>query len=103
MSGARQVAQGLDQLAEALHDLDTDAAAQVLAAGIATASPFASGRLRASWSAAGSTITSTAPHAAPVAARTPYLARGIDTALETATDAAYAPLHTALDALKGTY
>lgn len=96
---AGQLAAGLARVAEAIASVDVEAAAVRVAAGIAAASPVRTGNLRAKVSTTGPVVTIAAPYAAPVAARNPFISKGIEAATTAAADAAFNPIETALDAL----
>lgn len=101
--GADQLARDLGRIADALGKLDTPAAAATLAAGVGAEAPTATGYLARSVATQGPLVVIAAPYAAAVAARNPFIARGVDRTLDAATEAAYAPVDTALNAIGGTY
>lgn len=93
------VAAALARVAVAVRSTDADAAAVQLAAGIAAAAPVLTGNLRSRVSTTGPVVTIAAPYAAPVAAKNPFIDRGIDAAAERAADAAFLPIERALDTI----
>lgn len=103
MAAAERVAGDLGRIADALDQLDAPAAAALLAAGVGAEAPRVTGYLARSVATEGPLVVIAAPYAAAVAARNPFIARGADRALDAATDAAYAPVETALNSFGGTY